>query len=75
MANESKGKIERVLGIYTKLMGGDLIHKVQEANYYNVNERSIERDIEDIRKFLENSSAGVGYIDSVNMTGKEMDTA
>ena len=65
MANESKGKIDRVLGIYTKLMDGDLIHKAQEASYYNVNERSIERDIEDIRKFLENSSAGVGYINSV----------
>lgn len=65
MANESKGKIDRVLGIYTKLMEGDIIYKAREAGYYNVNERSIERDIEDIRKFLENSSASVGYINSV----------
>lgn len=70
MANKSKGKIDRVLGIYTKLMAGDLIHKAQEASDYNVNERSIERDIEDIRKFLENNSAGVGYFNSVTYDRK-----
>lgn len=65
MANESKGKIDRVLGIYTKLMGGNLVRKEEEAANYNVNERSIQRDIEDIRRFLENSASGSGYSDSL----------
>ena len=65
MANESKGKIDRVLDIYTKLMNGSLIRKEEEAVNYNVNERSIQRDIEDIRVFLENSAAGSGYANSL----------
>lgn len=32
---------------------------------YNVNERSIQRDIEDIRLFLEESAVGSGYTDSL----------
>lgn len=65
MANESKGKISRVLAIYTKLMNGNLVRKEEEASSYNVNERSIQRDIEDIRLFLEESAAGSGYTDSL----------
>lgn len=65
MANESKGKIDRVLDIYTKLMNGSLIRKEEEAVNYNVNERSIQRDIEDIRNFLENNAAGSGYANSL----------
>lgn len=65
MANESKGKISRVLDIYTKLMNGSLVRKEEEAAKYNVNERSIQRDIEDIRLFLENSAAASGYADSL----------
>ena len=65
MANESKGKIDRVLDIYTKLMNGSLIRKEEEAVNYNVNERSIQRDIEDIRNFLENNAASSGYANSL----------
>lgn len=42
-------KIERVLGIYTKLINGCLVNKGEEAQNYGVNERSIQRDIDDIR--------------------------
>lgn len=35
------GKINRVLGIYSKLMGGALINKTEEAQHYKVNERTI----------------------------------
>lgn len=47
-------KIERVLAIYTKLMNGYLVNKSEEALNYGVNERSIQRDIDDIRNYLEN---------------------
>lgn len=65
MANESKDKISRVLDIYTKLLNGSLVRKEEEAAKYNVNERSIQRDIEDIRLFPENSAAASGYADSL----------
>lgn len=58
-------KIERVLGIYTKLLNGALIHKTAEAQNYGVNERSIQRDIEDIRNFLELDFENSGVINSV----------
>lgn len=49
-------KIQRVLGIYTRLLKGNVIRKNEEANSYNVNERSIQRDIDDIRDFLNNDN-------------------
>lgn len=58
-------KIERVLGIYTKLMNGCLVNKAEEALNYGVNERSIQRDIDDIRNFLELDSENTGFINSV----------
>lgn len=58
-------KIERVLGIYTKLMNGCLVNKAEEAQNYGVNERSIQRDIDDIRNFLELDSENTGFINSV----------
>lgn len=54
MIEENKGdKIQRILQIYNKLMDGCIIHKSEEALHYGVNERSIQRDIDDIRNFLD----------------------
>ena len=53
-----KDKIGRVLSIYTKLMNGELVQKEKEAIIYGVNERSIQRDIEDIREFIEKTPVG-----------------
>ena len=59
------GKIDRVLAIYTKLMGGESISKSKEADIYGVNERTIQRDIDDIRDFLESSGNHTGCVNSV----------
>ena len=48
-----KDKNKRVFGIYTRLINGSIIRKAEEAVRYGVNERTIQRDIDDIRKFLE----------------------
>ena len=61
MVDESIEKVERILGIYTKLLNGDIVNKAEEANNYGVNERSIQRDIADIRKFLDQNT-GQGEI-------------
>lgn len=65
MENERNGKIDRILELYTKLINGNIIHKGNEAQNYGVNERSIQRDIEDIRNFLEVRSIEDGYVDTV----------
>lgn len=65
MENIKSDKIERVLGIYTKLMNGYLVSKAEEAVNYGVNERSIQRDIDDIRNYLESDGERVGCINSV----------
>ena len=35
---------QRLLGIYSKLMGGSVINKAEETCRYGVTEKSIERD-------------------------------
>jgi predicted DNA-binding transcriptional regulator YafY len=59
------GKIDRVLGIYTKLMSGGVVQKTEEARRYDVNDRTIQRDIDDIRNFLESDAENTGIINSV----------
>lgn len=71
MESDKNDKVERVLGIYTKLMGGYYVKKTEEAQKYGVNERSIQRDIDDIRNFLELDAETHGYIDSVIYDRKE----
>lgn len=61
----SADKIERVLGIYTKLLNGLTINKSEEAVNYNVNERSIQRDIDDIRNYMDQSVFDSGIVNSV----------
>lgn len=65
MENIKRDKIERVLGIYTKLINGYLVSKTEESANYGVNERSIQRDIDDIRNYLEEDGERVGCINSV----------
>ncbi len=65
MTEEKNNKIERVLGIYTKLLNGSIVKKSEEAANYGVNERSIQRDIDDIRNYLELDGERVGCINNV----------
>ena len=65
MEKDSTDKIERVLGIYTKLINGAVVNKAEESNNYNVNERSIQRDIDDIRNYMDHKGAEDGIINSV----------
>ena len=65
MENIKSDKVERVLGIYTKFMNGYLVSKSEESVNYGVNERSIQRDIDDIRHYFEADVERVGCINSV----------
>ncbi len=59
------GKVERVLGIYNKLMGGGFVNKAEEAVNYGVNERTIQRDIDDIRAYMDNDMNRAGIANKV----------
>jgi len=47
-------KVERILNIYNRLSEGTVINKAKEANRFEVNEKSIQRDLEDIRAYIAN---------------------
>lgn len=50
-------KIERILNLYTRFCEGKSINKSEEAKRFNIDERSIQRDIDDIRAFLAERTA------------------
>lgn len=58
--NLSSGfKYNRILVIYGKLMNGEVINKNDEAKYFNVAPRTIQRDIDDLRCFFaDNADSG-----------------
>lgn len=49
-------KNERVLNLYTRFCEGKTINKAEEAERFGVDERSVQRDIDDIRAFLDERS-------------------
>ena len=46
----------RSLDMYVRLCEGKTVSKVEEAERFGVDERSIQRDIDDIRVFLDERS-------------------
>ena len=47
-------KVERVINLYNRLSEGEVLNKAEEASRFDVNERSIQRDLEDIRAYFAN---------------------
>ena len=52
VVENDKAKYNRILSLYTKLLNDEIINKKEEAKIFNVAERSIQRDIEDLHCFL-----------------------
>ena len=65
MTEDSREKTARVLELYTRLMNGVLINKEQEATRFHTSARSIQRDIDDIRNFLEETEENGGVTNTV----------
>lgn len=63
--SKGTGKTERILGMYTRLMGGAVINKSEEALRYKVDERTIQRDISVINNYLQQACVEDGIINSV----------
>lgn len=58
--NEAIRKHDRILEIYSRLLSGEIVRKVELAEEYGVNPRSIQRDIDSIRDFYANRTAQTG---------------
>lgn len=54
---DSENKGQRLLGIFDRLSQGDMISKEEIAQEYGVTEKSIQRDIDDIRNYLARDGA------------------
>ena len=47
-------KVERIINLYNRLNEGEVLNKSDEAVRFDVNEKSIQRDFEDIRAYFAN---------------------
>lgn len=45
-------KSERMIDMYVKLINGEILNKRLEARRHNVSEKSIQRDIDDLRDYI-----------------------
>lgn len=68
---EDHAKINRVLMLYTKMLNGQWISKEEEAERYGVSQKSIQRDLKDIRDFLENDASREGYLYKITCDRKQ----
>lgn len=58
MTEHKSSKINRILDLYINLCEGKTINKADTARKFDVDERSIQRDIDDIRAFLDEKRTG-----------------
>lgn len=58
-------KVTRVLDLYERFQSGERINKQREAQRYQVNERTIQRDIDSIRRFLANQVVERGVVGDI----------
>lgn len=50
-------KYKRILLLYTRLLAGETINKTKTAAEFHVSERSIQRDLDDLRTFFDEQAA------------------
>ena len=58
-------KSSRLLQIYSKLVKGYIVNKREEANNFNVDERTIQRDIASIKDYMGSDMTSNGIINSI----------
>lgn len=61
MEDGNLGKSNRILYLYTELLNGQLLRKDRLAEQFGVTERSIQRDLEAVREFLDRERMENGY--------------
>lgn len=71
MIDEKYAKVNRILTIYSKLIQGEIINKKKMAELFNVNEKTIQRDFNDIRTYFSDNRERVGVKDIVYNRNKK----
>jgi predicted DNA-binding transcriptional regulator YafY len=71
MSKADTGKERRILSIYTELINGKVINKAEMAEKYGVDARSIQRDLADIRSFIEESTIETGVENNLVYDAKQ----
>lgn len=71
MTETDKQKCNRVLYLYKELLNEKLIKKSEIAKMFGVTEKSIQRDLEDIRTFIDSQNTVEGTNDSLIYDYKE----
>lgn len=61
----TESKTERMLTIYHRLYSGEVVRKQEIAELFQVNARSVQRDIDDLRAYFANGSPDQGVHPSV----------
>lgn len=56
-------QLRRVLDLYRKFEDGQVISKSREAEYYGVSERTIQRDIDDLRTYMQENEGSTETIE------------
>lgn len=64
-------KSNRVLELYRDFLSGKIINKHERAAFYNVTERSIQRDIDTIREFLSEQLQEKGISQKIEYSRKD----
>lgn len=59
------GKSERILKMYDQLMSGKVVNKSEEARRFAVDEKSIQRDLEEIRCYLHERVNDFGLVNEL----------
>lgn len=63
--NKENDKVYRVLSIYHRLLKGEIIYKKREIARYGVSNRSIQRDIDDIRNYMIKEAENIGVVNCI----------
>lgn len=71
MPQNNTSKSSRVLELYSMLLKGQILRKQDLAEYYGVNSKSIQRDIELIRSFLADTALQQGLYQTIVYDSKE----
>lgn len=71
MIGEKDIKVNRILTIYSKLVHGEIVNKREMAEIFNVNEKTIQRDLEDIRTYFSDNRESLGSKDIIYRRNKK----
>lgn len=71
MTGEKDMKVTRILTIYSKLVHGEVVNKREMAEIFNVNEKTIQRDLEDIRTYFSDNRERLGPRDIIYIRNRK----